>query len=80
MWLVRLAHATEDDFREIVRWTHQQFGEAQAVSYAKTLSAALTCLTEGPAMSGARPREDIARGLFTLHVARKVSRVRDMSD
>jgi toxin ParE1/3/4 len=71
LWRVRLAHAAEDDFREIVRWTHQQFGEAQAVSYAKTLSDSLTCLSEGPAMSGARRREDIARGLFTLHVARK---------
>lgn len=70
-WQVRLADAAEEDFREIVRWTLQQFGETQARTYAQTLSAALISLSEGPAVRGARPREDIARGLFTLHVARK---------
>lgn len=69
-WPVRLAAAAEDDFQEILRWTIEQFGEEQARIYAKTLSAALEELTTGPELIGARARSDIAKGLFTLHVAR----------
>jgi len=76
LWRVRLADAAEKDFREIIRWTLQQFGVAQAASYAKILSAALTSLTEGPDVRGARPREEIGKGIFTLHVARKGARGR----
>lgn len=71
LWLVRLADVAGDDFREIVRWTAQQFGKTQARAYAQTLSAALTALSDGPSAAGVRARDDIAKGLFTLHVARK---------
>ncbi|MEO8135407.1 MAG: type II toxin-antitoxin system RelE/ParE family toxin [Betaproteobacteria bacterium] len=69
-WPVRLAAAAETDFQDILRWTLEQFGEAQARLYAETLSAALESLAAGPKVIGARARNDIARGLFTLHVAR----------
>ena len=69
-WPVHLAAAAETDFQDILRWTLEQFGEAQARIYAETLSAALESLTAGPNVIGARARNDIARGLFTLHVAR----------
>ena len=69
-WAVRLTAAAEADYQDIVRWTLAQFGEAQARVYAETLSAALEALTTGPKVAGARARNDIARGLFTLHVAR----------
>ena len=62
--------AAEADFREILRWTVAQFGEAQAQVYAETLSTALSDLAAGPAVIGARERSDIAKGLYTLHVAR----------
>ena len=70
-WTVRLTAAAAADFREILRWTVAQFGEAQARVYAETLSAALSDLAAGPAVIGARERNDIAKGLCTLHVARK---------
>ncbi len=70
-WTVRLTAAAEADFQEILRWTLAQFGEVQARAYAATLSAALEALTDGPTVSGARQRHDIAKGLSTLHVARK---------
>ena len=75
-WLVRLAAAAETDFQDILRWTLEQFGEAQARIYAETLSAALESLAAGPNVIGARARNDIARGLFTLHVARHARRGR----
>ncbi len=70
-WKVRLTATAEADFEEILRWTVDQFGEAQARIYAGTVSAALNDLTAGPTVVGAKKREDILKGLFTLHVARK---------
>ena len=67
---VRLTAAAEADFRGIVRWTAERFGDAQARAYAEILVAALTDLAQGPAVVGARERDDIDSGLFTLHVAR----------
>jgi toxin ParE1/3/4 len=48
-----------------------QFGEAQARIYAETISAALNDLAAGPTIVGARKRDDILKGISTLHVARK---------
>jgi len=70
-WLVRLTAAAEADFEGILRWTSEQFGPAQARVYAGTLSAALQSLAEGPKTIGAKSRDDIAKGVFMLHVARK---------
>ena len=70
-WTFRLTAAAEADFQEILRWRLAQFGEAQARVYAETLSAALKDLAAGPAIAGARERNGIAKGLSTLHVARK---------
>lgn len=46
-------------------------GEAQARVYAETLSTAMEALTGGPTVIGAKARNEIAKGLFTLHVARQ---------
>ena len=70
-WAVRIAAAAEVDFQGIVRWTLEHFGEAQARLYAETLSAALEALNGGPTVVGVKARNDIAKGLFTLHVARR---------
>jgi toxin ParE1/3/4 len=70
-WALRLSAATEIDFRDIMRWTAAQFGEARARTYAATISAALEALAkEGPVVVGAKPRDDIFKGLMALHVAR----------
>ncbi len=70
-WPVRLTAAAEADFEDILRWTVGRFGEAQARIYAETLSRALEALAGGPNVIGAKARDDIAQGLFTLHVARQ---------
>ena len=70
-WSVRLTAAAETDFKHIVRWSARQFGNAQARTYGKTLSLALEALaTGGPDIAGVRRRDDIAKGLMSLHVAR----------
>ena len=48
-----------------------RFGVAQSRIYAETVSAALNDLTAGPTVVGAKKRNDILKGIFTLHVARK---------
>lgn len=70
-WTIRLAAAAERDFQEILRWTVANFGPRQAKTYSRTLSSALQDLALGPAIAGARLREDIGPGIHTLHVARK---------
>ena len=70
LWRVRLTAAAEADFQDILRWTLEQFGEAQARIYAETLTMALDALAAGPTVIDAKARNDIAKGLFTLHVAR----------
>ena len=65
---VRLTDAAEGDFQDILRWTVAHFGEAQARTYAETLSAAIEALAVGPTIPGATQRQDIAKGLMTLHV------------
>lgn len=69
---VRLSAAAEADFEHIVQWTLEQFGENQALVYAETLSMALQALGTGaPSAIGAKPRDEIIKGLFSLHVARQ---------
>ena len=69
-WSVRLSTAAETDFRKIVRWSAREFGGLQARTYARTLSLAIEALANGPEIVGVRRREDIGRGLMSLHVAR----------
>ena len=70
-WTVRLTAAAAADFEKILRWTVAQFGDAQARIYAETVAAALNELAVGPTVAGAKKRDDVLRGLFTFHVARK---------
>lgn len=69
-WVVRLTQPAELDFAAIIAWTNEHFGERQARRYADTIIAALSVLSEGPAAAGATERDDIAKGLLTVHVAR----------
>ncbi len=69
-WTIRLAEAAGQDYQAILRWTVENFGRAQARTYARTLNSALQDLAQGPDVIGARLREDIGPDIHTLHVAR----------
>ena len=69
-WTIRLAEAAGQDDQAILRWTVENFGRAQARTYAKTLNSALQDMAQGPDVIGARLREDIGPDIHTLHVAR----------
>jgi toxin ParE1/3/4 len=78
LWRVRLTAAAQADFRSIIHWTLEQFGERQAAVYKDTLAAALEALSDGPTAIGVEERPEIAKGLFTLHVARRGRRGRHL--
>ena len=69
-WRVRLTATAESDFRNILNWTADRFGNVQAGIYSQTLTCAIQAFTEGPNVAGSRRRDDIAEGIMTLHVAR----------
>ena len=69
-WRVRLTTTAESDFRNILRWTAERFGHAQARVYSETLKRAIQALDHGPHVAGSRQRDSIAEGLMTLHVTR----------
>jgi toxin ParE1/3/4 len=70
-WTVRLTATAEADFEQIVQWTIGQFGERLALVYAETLALAFEALGEGSEVMGAKPRDEILKGLSSLHVACK---------
>jgi len=70
-WTVRISAAAEADLGQILRWTAARFGQSQALIYAETLSASLAALTSGPSGAVVKRRDDIAKGVLTLHVARE---------
>jgi len=76
LWRVRLTAAAEEDVQDILLWTAVNFGEGQARAYADTLTRAIEALMAGPYIAGARERNDIARGVFVLPVARERRRGR----
>ena len=69
-WTVRLSAAAEADYRQILRWTMENFCSAQVRSYADTLSSALKALSAGPAIIGVKERPEIGNDIRTRHVAR----------
>ena len=70
IWTVRVSAAAEADYRNILRWTMDNFGATQARTYSATLSQALQALHAGPAIIGAKVRGEIGNNIWTLHVAR----------
>jgi toxin ParE1/3/4 len=68
-WTIRLAAAAEADLTSILRWTEEEFGQAQARVYARLLATTLEELAVGGPTTTAR--DEIANGLFTLHIARR---------
>ena len=69
-WTVRLSAAAEADYLQILRWTVENFGPAQARVYAETLASALKTLAAGPDILGVKERPEIGGNIRTFHVAR----------
>ena len=70
-WRVRLGAAAEVDFANILRWTNENFGARQSRVYRDSLVQAIGELADGPDVAGSKARDEIMRGLRTLHVARR---------
>ena len=77
-WHVRIGAAAELDLANILKWTAENFGPAQAHVYRGTIVRAIGELAYGPDVAGSRARDEILRGLRTLHVARHGRRGRHL--
>lgn len=75
-WTVRLSASAEKDFAEVVDWTVARFGTQQAEIYAGILVSAIQELHSGPDLVGAKARDEIGKGICTLHAARRGHRAR----
>lgn len=72
VWTVRLVAVSERDYQEVVKRSAQDFGPLKAEIYAETLELAIDALREkGLRTIGAKEREEIEPGIFTLHAARR---------
>jgi len=69
--MVRLSAVAQDDYKQILRWSRDNFGQMQAQIYKATLDSALKDLCEGPEIIGVKSRNNIYLNLYTLHVERK---------
>jgi toxin ParE1/3/4 len=69
-WRIRLSAAAERDFASILEWTNERFGARQARAYRDALEDGIGALGDGPDVPGAKRRDDIAAGIWSLHVAR----------
>jgi toxin ParE1/3/4 len=67
---MRLAIAAQADYHDILNWTAEQFGKAQAETYSNAIDEAVAALSAGPRTLGVRSRKDIGHGLRSLHIAR----------
>jgi toxin ParE1/3/4 len=77
-WRVRLGAVAELDFANILKWTSENFGTRQALTYRDTLLRTIAELGRGPDIAGSKARDEIMPGLRTLHVARHGRRGRHM--
>jgi toxin ParE1/3/4 len=69
-WRVRLGAAAELDFANIIKWTAENFGARQSRLYRDTILRAIGELADGPDVPGSKIRNEIMRGIRTLHIAR----------
>jgi plasmid stabilization system protein ParE len=72
-WLVTLTAAAEADYDEILAWTAESFGEAQAIIYSQVLDVAILALAAGPRTTGSR-RETISLLAYFRFMSRATAR------
>jgi len=71
IWRPVLSRPAEQDFIGIIRWTAENFGARQASAYRDLMLQSLLKLRRGPDVLGARSRDELGPGLFTLNVGRR---------
>jgi toxin ParE1/3/4 len=70
VWNLHLSAAAERDYRDILGWTLEHFGQMQVQAYADTLTFALKSLVAGPGIAGVKQRAELGVDIYSLHVAR----------
>lgn len=69
----RLTSASLIDIAEILRWSHNQFGETARTRYEALISTAIK-EAAGDVESGRRARAELGEGVFTWHLTQSRKR------
>jgi toxin ParE1/3/4 len=73
---VSLAAAAQTDLDNIAAWTTENFGPSQAESYVETILDTIDELTVSESPTRSLARDEIAKGLRTLHMRKRGRRGR----
>jgi len=74
--IVSLAAAAQTDLDTIAAWTTANFGPSQAESYIESILDTIDELTAAPSPSRSIKRDEIAKGMHTLHMRKRGRRGR----
>jgi toxin ParE1/3/4 len=74
--IVSLAAAAQSDLDNIAAWTTENFGPAQAESYIEAILDTIDELTALNSSSRSLARDEVAKGMRTLHMRRRGRRGR----
>jgi len=66
----RLSRTAQADIRQILAWSHEQFGAAAAERYRALLAAALRDVAQQRDGPGSTVRPELGPGVFTWHLHR----------
>ncbi|HEP8841380.1 TPA: type II toxin-antitoxin system RelE/ParE family toxin [Pseudomonas aeruginosa] len=64
----RISHDAQADIVDILRFTHNRFGDAARRRYQALISAALEAVATDPQQVGSISREELGAGLRSIHL------------
>ena len=70
----RLTRLASSDYADILDWTRQRYGKAQAVAYKKLLDRAIEKVAADPNHAGSRIRSEFGAGFRSMHAGLAASR------
>jgi toxin ParE1/3/4 len=70
----RLTRLASSDYADILSWTRQRYGRAQAVAYKKLLDRVIEMVAADPNHIGSRARPQFGAGFRSIHAGLAASR------
>ncbi len=70
----RLTEAADADIADVLRFTARRFGPVQRRRYAQMIEQAIAMVAEAPTRPGSRNRDELGKGVRSLHLELAVRR------
>jgi toxin ParE1/3/4 len=65
---IRISPAAAEDIAETLAWSRERFGQIAAARYGRLIGQAIADIRADPGRAGARPRPELAQGVWTYHL------------